>query len=163
MDPVLARPLPAEAVRSRRQVRTHAPGRLRTRLLRAAIAAGMLALLAVVLLLEIRASRLQAALFAAVDRRMSYALEPGSAPRPLRVPPEGPYDARLGYSHLSRFGARLTSAGYAVDAQARPSPWLTHATAWGLFPPYREKGPAGLEITDRAGRTLYEARFPERT
>src|SRR5262249_30410739 len=86
----------------------------------------------------------------------------GPAPAVLRYPDGGPHDARLGYSQVPSFLARLSSAGYVVVSQARPSPRLRQLAEWGLFPPYREKDRAGLRVTDRTGRPLHAVRFPER-
>ncbi|MEZ5403915.1 MAG: transglycosylase domain-containing protein [Bryobacteraceae bacterium] len=110
---------------------------------------------------EARSSYLQSRLFAAAARRMSYRVEPGSASLPWAG--EGPYDQRLGYARLDEWTNRLGERGFSVEAQARSSDWLRKMTLVGLFPTYREKSQAGLEILDTLGRPLFTARFPQRT
>jgi membrane peptidoglycan carboxypeptidase len=163
MDPALTGPVPAEGVVGvRPSSATRIRQRRRTRLFRLAIVAGVLLMAALTVLFEVRTSHLQALLFSSVDRGIAFTVERGAAASALRVPDEGPYDVRLGYSRLPAFLPRLQAAGYAIDAQARPSARLKEFADWGLFPPYREKDRAGLRVTDRAGRPVYDVRFPER-
>ncbi|HEV8441028.1 MAG TPA: transglycosylase domain-containing protein [Methylomirabilota bacterium] len=162
MDPVLARPIPAEQIEVRERSLAERWARLRARLFGVAVVAGLLLVLALIALFELRASNLQALVFSRADRAIRFAVEPGAAGFTLSVPDGGPYNARLGYSQLSGQLERLGAAGYAIDAQARPSPGLRRLAAWGLFPPYREKDQSGLRVTDRAGRPLYDVHFPER-
>jgi membrane peptidoglycan carboxypeptidase len=110
---------------------------------------------------ELESSSLQARLLAPLARGASFAPAAGAAPDPW-FPPGGPYDERLGYARLPEVTARLVAEGYAVDAQARLSPGLRTLTAFGLFPPYREKTSSGLVIVDRGGEPLFAARHPAR-
>jgi membrane peptidoglycan carboxypeptidase len=160
MEPVLARPVPAETVAAQRQRSALARRKLWDGIVRAAIAAGLLFVLILVVLFELRASNLQALVFTKLDRRIFFTVSPGAAPTPVRSD-RGPYDERLGYSRLPALGDRLATFGYAIQAQARPSPGLGSLERWGLSPIYHEKDQAGLRVTDRASRPLYEARFPE--
>ena len=162
MDPVLARPIPAERVDARARSATRRSPWLRARLFPLSIAAGSLLVLALLAVIEMRTSNLQAFLFSVFHRGVSWQVEPGAAPSPLRFPDDAPYDARLGYSRLPGFLSRVQSAGYAIASQARPSARLRALGDWGLFPPYREKDWAGLRVTARAGQPLHEVRFPER-
>ena len=131
--------------------------RVRTRLLWVALAC-----LAVVLtVLELRTSWLQSWVFSKLSRQLTFSLEPGPAPD-FRHPHSGPYDVRFGYSRLDDVASRLRDAGWKVEAQARPSPWLRRAMDWGIFPIYREKNTAGLTILDRGDRVAYSRRFPGR-
>src|SRR5215472_1663137 len=100
MDPVLARPIPADGVAApaSRSIRTQASWRLR--LLRLAIAGGLLLAIANTALFEMRTSNLQALIFSTFGRRLSSKVESGAAPAVLRYPDGGPHDARLGYSQV---------------------------------------------------------------
>ncbi len=123
----------------------------------------LLALGAGVLLVtsEVRTSYLQAQVFSALGRRLTYDTETGPSDR-IRFPHSGPYDARLGYSELPQFVARLEARGYAIDAQARVSPWFARVLDWGLFAPYDEKSQAGLTVRACDGAPLYGVRYPQR-
>jgi len=68
----------------------------------------------------------------------------------------------MGYHQLPEFVKRLQRQGYAVTAQARMSPKLVELSDDGLFPAYREKAQAGLEVRDCRGEPLFAARYPER-
>ncbi len=161
MDPVLAQPIPAEGVEARARPAAQGKLSLRARLWRLSIAAALVLILASVALIEMRTSNLQALVLSGLDHEIHFTLEPGPS-SPLRAPGGGPYDMRLGYSRLPDFLQRLQAAGYAIDGQARPSARMLGLVERGLFPIYREKTQAGLRVTDREGRSLYEARFPER-
>ncbi len=160
MNPVLARLIPAEGAKAGAPPATREKLELPAWLLRLCVAAGLVLILALAAVFEIRASLLQAFLLSRLDRGIHFTLEPGAGSL-LRAPEGGPYDARLGYGRLPDFLQRLGAAGYAVDAQARPSARMRELVGRGLFPIYHEKSQAGLSVTDRAGRPLYEARSPE--
>ncbi len=74
----------------------------------------------------------------------------------------GPYDQRLGYSHLNRFTQRLTRNNFVVDSQARWSPELLRLANFGLPPIYREKNQAGLTLLDSTGQPWSVAVYPGR-
>lgn len=111
-------------------------------------------------IIEIRTSRVQSRLFAAIAGRMTYKVQPGPAPVPY--PGSGPYDERLGYSRLSKISQRLEQAGYKVESQARSSTWLRNLAWMGVFPTYPEKSQAGLQVLDAQGQTMFTARYPNR-
>ncbi len=162
MDPVLARPIPAEGVRGADARPAPQPKvGLQARLVRLSIAAGVVLILALVALVEVRTSNLQALVLSRFDRELRFKLESGPGPD-LRAPDGGPYDTRLGYTRLPDFVQRLQAVGYTIDGQARPSPRMRELVARGLFPIYPEKSQAGLSVVDRQGGSLYEARSPER-
>jgi membrane peptidoglycan carboxypeptidase len=121
------------------------------------VVAGALVLLALV---EMRTSALQALVLSQAARVLTYRVAPGPSPS-VTYPQSGPYDVRLGYTRLPDFVDRLEAGGYRVEQQARPSAALAHLAAWGLYPPYREKTRAGLEVLDREGHPLYATRYPE--
>ena len=121
------------------------------------------ALLAVGLgLVELRTSRLQAALASHVAREISFRLEAGKS-RAIGFPVSGPHDERLGYTALPGFISRLEMAGFEVTFQARSSPRLLELMGRGLPAIYHEKLRAGLAIEDHTGRSLAHGRFPERS
>lgn len=111
--------------------------------------------------LEITRSPLQARYFSTLAREMTFRLEPGPSDA-IHFPADGPFDRRLGYSNLPALAERLAQRGYVISAQARISRRMAEAAAHGVFLPYREKTQAGLTILDCAGRTLFEARYPQR-
>ena len=68
MDPVLARPIPAERVDARARSATRRSTWLRARLFPLSIAAGSLLVLALLAVIEMRTSSLQARLFSVLHR-----------------------------------------------------------------------------------------------
>lgn len=127
----------------------------------ARIALALLLVLVLAVLYDLKTFRLQAELFAWLDRRLTYEVRPGENAA-LRLPAGGPYDERLGYSRLPELQRRLLAAGFAVESQAVHSSALAGLVELGGIPPYRLKTRAGLTVLDRGGRPLHEARFPER-
>jgi membrane peptidoglycan carboxypeptidase len=111
---------------------------------------------------ELSRSDLQSRWIAPFARAASFEVGPGATPD-LWFPSGGPYDERLGYTRLPGILPRLAARGYAIEAQARPTPQLRRVVGWGLFPPYREKTRAGLEIRGRGGDPIFAAAFPERS
>jgi membrane peptidoglycan carboxypeptidase len=110
---------------------------------------------------EMQSSRRQAAWLSERARSQTFQLQPGPSPA-IRFPADGPFDLRLGYHALPDLAGRLRRQGYAVTAQARSSPALLEWTDRGLYPTYREKTQAGLEVRDCRGMPLVSARYPER-
>ena len=121
----------------------------------------LVAVLVLAALVEIHTSSMQALVLSQLARGLTFRVEPGPSPA-VNFPRSGPYDERLGYTRLPGFIDRLEAAGFHIEQQARLSPGLDLATTLGLYPPYREKSRAGLEVLDRAGRPLYVTRYPER-
>jgi membrane peptidoglycan carboxypeptidase len=111
---------------------------------------------------ELRTSAFQARELTRIAREASFALGDGPSPA-IRFPTGGPFDERLGYTHVPDFVARLTAAGYGVDRQARHSDRLLSLEDWGLNPVYPEKTHAGLSISGRDGTPFFAASFPEHT
>lgn len=110
---------------------------------------------------ELRTSRLQARLFSEVARELEFKVGAGPSSE-IRFPAHGPYDERLGYRQLPAMIDRLTGQGFEVTAQARMSPRLLALSERGIFPTYREKDQAGLEVLDCRAGPLFKARVPER-
>ncbi len=110
---------------------------------------------------ESHTSRIQARALSRIAERATYAVEPGAS-RSIAFPRFGPYDERLGYTRLSGYVRRLTTEGYEVESQARFSPTLFDLAALGVYPIYREKSQAGLEIVDGTGTRMFKAAYPAR-
>ena len=137
------------------------PARLRELVRRRSLLLGSISIALLVLgLVEMHTSALQALVLSQAARALTYRVAPGPSPS-VTYPQTGPYDVRLGYTRLPDFVDRLEAGGYRVEQQARPSAALAHLAAWGLYPPYREKTRAGLEVLDREGHALYATRYPE--
>ncbi len=110
-------------------------------------------LAALLIVEEVRSSRLQASLSAFADRNLTYGLADGPSDA-IAYPRAGPYDRRLGYSLLPNFIPKLEAAGYQVQARTRDSKSFLLAARLGLYPPYREKI-IGMRILDRRDHPLF--------
>jgi len=110
---------------------------------------------------ELRTSWLQAKCFTAYASKLTFRMEPGPSPS-IQFPQTGPYDQRLGYSHLGNFTDNLTQGGYGIESQARFSPRLLDLAGKGFFTTYHEKTQAGLRILDRNNEDIFSACYPER-
>ena len=126
------------------------------------VAAALLALWWVaVLVSEFTSSSLQARYFANLARESRFQLKSGPSSS-IVFPATGPYDQRLGYSHLPDIIERLSGSGFEVQSQTRFSPRLVSLSKLGLTPAYHEKAQAGLEILDRNHEPIFSYRYPER-
>lgn len=110
---------------------------------------------------EVSSSWFEARLFSAVDRRLTFSLQPGAS-KALVKAADGPYDQRLGYDNLAGLISRLESRQFETKAQARTSATLRSLSRMGIFPIYHEPGQAGLTIEGWQGNTLLENRYPSR-
>jgi membrane peptidoglycan carboxypeptidase len=123
-------------------------------------AGGIVGALIAFSVIELQTSEFQAAQLAGFARHLYFT--PGSGPSPaIHFPAAAPYDRRLGYSELPRFLRRLQASGFEIESQARFSPALLRIAKWGLFPTYREKDQAGLEILDRHAERLFFYTYPQ--
>ncbi len=113
------------------------------------------ALMASLVIYEIRSSALQSRLLSHSARQMTYKIEPGASPN-IVFPNQGPFNLRYGYSQLPDFQQRLESQGFTVKQQARFSPQLERITRWGITPPYQEPVKAGLLIRSADGHQMFE-------
>src|SRR6516164_3812946 len=100
--------------------------------------------------LELRSSWLQSRILTAISHRTTFAVLPGRS-ESIRYTRSGPYDKRLGYSRIPEFVQRTESRVYEIEAQARPSRVYVALADLGVYPIYREKDDAGLEVLDRHG------------
>lgn len=110
---------------------------------------------------ELQTSALQARALARYAGSLAFGVEHGPSDS-IRFPATGPADARLGYSRLPEFVARLCESGYVIDRQARVSASFRSAVDHGLYPIYREKTRAGLRLGGATGETLYAFSSPAR-
>ncbi|MFU2489026.1 transglycosylase domain-containing protein [Thauera sp. WH-1] len=110
---------------------------------------------------ELKTSRLQAREIARYAARLDYERVAGPSTAVV-YPNHGPFDQRLGYTELPRFIERLGARGFELTAQTRFSDALLDYVGHGLFPPYREKARAGLDVLDCRSDTLYDFRYPYR-
>ena len=92
--------------------------------------------------IKLRSSWLQSRILTAISHRMTFAVLPGPS-ESIRYTRNGPYDERLGYSHIPEFVERTASRGYAMEAQARPSKMYVALSDLGVFPIYHEKSEVG--------------------
>lgn len=111
--------------------------------------------------IEVSSSWFEARLFSAVDRRVTFSIQPGASPASVK-PADGPYDRRLGYDDLAGFINRLESRQFETKAQARTSATLRSLSRMGIFPIYHEAGQAGLTIEGWRGETLSKSHYPSR-
>lgn len=110
---------------------------------------------------EMMTSKRQARYLHNMARDLTYKVEPGQNPA-MHFPKTGPYDERLGYAHLPSFLQSLTNKGFVIEAQARLSPSMRSLINQDIFPIYKEKTQAGLQVLDKNNQEIFSARFPER-
>lgn len=151
-------------MKSATATQTVMPGQPRKRRsrLRLAIRLTLLALLIAGGLLiadEMRTSQLQAYELSRYAKSLTYSVEPGPSSA-IYYPKEGPFDKRLGYTHIPMMLERLQQRGFGVQRQARFSPALLDYAERGFFIPYSEKPQAGLLINDCRGTPFYQFRYP---
>jgi len=111
---------------------------------------------------ETHTSRLQSRIFSSLSEKITFQMASGPSDS-VPVAPAGPYDQRLGYSRAPNLLDRLQQAGFSIQSQARSSVELLDWSKKGVFPVYREKTQAGLQLKDAAGDKIFAARYPERT
>lgn len=121
----------------------------------------VVAVLVVLAAIEFKTSYLEARFLSKFAQKVSFSVQPGPNTA-LHFPAYGPYDERLGYTRLPDFLKNLSTQGYRIEAQARPSSSFNDMIDWGLYPSFREKNQAGLTILAHDGRDLFRARYPER-
>lgn len=115
----------------------------------------------VLVLLEFDSSWLQAHTLAGIARSMQFSLAQGPSSA-IHYPHRGPYDYRLGYASLPKFAGRLEASGYEIAKQAHDSNSYMLLTGLGLYPMYREKNQAGLQILDGSDHPIYTVHYPAR-
>jgi membrane peptidoglycan carboxypeptidase len=128
---------------------------------RSILLSSVIFLLAILLLLEMKSSWLESRVFAAIAGRLTFSVEQGASDA-IPYSGAGPYDDRLGYSHLPKFLTQLESSGFRLESQARESKMYLFLSKLQIYPIYHEKAQAGLQIWDRDSKPLYESRYPSR-
>ncbi|MBU4518602.1 MAG: transglycosylase domain-containing protein, partial [Gammaproteobacteria bacterium] len=116
---------------------------------------------AVLLRYEARTSRLQTWALGRYAAPLGFEVAPGPSEH-IRFPKHGPFDERLGYTHIPAFVASLQSRGYEVTAQARHSAALLVHLDRGLSAPYAEKAQAGLTVFDCRRAPIHSFSYPHR-
>ena len=122
----------------------------------------VLGLLAVAVYFEARNSWLQSKVLTYVAQHSTWVVRAGRPAEPLPPLAAGPYDERLGYSYLKTALPRLDRSNYEITAQAEWSPMLRNLSRFGIFPVYREKTQAGLQLTGDNDKPLFQSHYPER-
>jgi membrane peptidoglycan carboxypeptidase len=122
---------------------------------------GLLSLSLFLLVEEIETSKLQASFLAEVSKGINTEIVRRSSSR-IRFPQQGPYDVRLGYTQIPHFSRRLENQGYRVTRQAQISPRHADLIDMGIFPQYREKFQAGLQVVGADADIVYQNQFPGR-
>ena len=115
----------------------------------------------VLVFLEFGSSWLQAHTLSGIARSMQFSLAQGPSSA-IHYPHRGPYDYRLGYASLPKFAGRLEASGYEIAKQAHDSNSYMLLTGLGLYPMYREKNQAGLQILDGSDHPIYTVHYPAR-
>ena len=108
---------------------------------------------------EVKTSKYQSHYLSAISKQLSFKLAAGSNAS-VRYPEYGPYDQRLGYTALPEIIKRLEKVGYGVSSQATFSPMMTELSDYGLFNIYHEKSQAGLRITDKSDKVVFNVVYP---
>lgn len=108
---------------------------------------------------EIRSSRLQSEYMTEATKGIFFELGKGPSPD-IYIPPQGPYNQRLGYSYLPFFIKALETEGFTISEQMRASTAYHSLLQQGLYPIYRPKNNAGLTLLDRTTESLYKTSYP---
>jgi membrane peptidoglycan carboxypeptidase len=125
-----------------------------------ALTVAAVAVVATAVAVEVNTSWLQARLLSAYAGRLTYTVEPGASDA-IRFPEQGPFDERLGYARLPMLVERLQGKDLLIEQQARFSPALLGYTESGFFPPFVEKGQAGLTVADCRAQPIYQFSYPQ--
>ncbi len=111
--------------------------------------------------IELRASPLQALVFSRLADDFTFWMEKGPS-LDVRYPEQGPYNERLGYTHVPAMISSLMNDEYHVVQQARQSTSLKKFMDMGGFATYREKDQAGLALFDQHKQPVWIAKHPAR-
>jgi membrane peptidoglycan carboxypeptidase len=125
----------------------------------AVAALGMTGLLGWAVAREMDSSFVQSLFISRAVHDMTFGDRPGASPD-IRFPKSGPYDLRLGYASLPAMIDRLSDRHFSIEHQARQSPLLMRFIRAGAYAIYYEKMQAGLNLRDRSGTSLQDARYP---
>jgi len=137
------------------------PKRIASQSTRSVVLRSTVLLLIALVGLEIKSSWVESRVLAAIARKLTFSLGEGASDV-IQYSSNGPYDERLGYSHLPNFLAKLKSSGFRLESQARESKMFVLLAKLHIYAVYQEKGQAGLELLDRDGKPFYTSRYPSR-
>ena len=131
------------------------------RLIRISLAAALLTgiLAAAFVVYEATTSRYQSRYFSGLAAKLWFNPEPGASAR-IHFPEKGPTDERRGYLHIPEFTDALRTHGYRVESQVRFSPKMLELADRGIYPTYREKTQAGLNLLDKRGQSMFAVNYP---
>lgn len=138
---------------------------LKRRFVRRLIRIGMAAALSIGILAaafavyEATTSRFQSRYFSGLAAKLWFNPEPGASAR-IHFPAKGPTDERRGYLHIPEFTDALRAHGYRVESQVRFSPKMLELADRGIYPTYREKTQAGLNLLDKRGQSMFAVNYP---
>ncbi len=110
---------------------------------------------------EAYSSKYQARYFSRLAGRLYFNPEPGASDK-IHFPDKGPTDERRGYLHIPEFTASLRAQGFQVESQSRFSPKMLELAERGIYPTYREKTQAGLNLLDKRGQSMFTVNYPLR-
>ena len=110
---------------------------------------------------ELLSSEWQADFLSKKSKALTYEVGQGASTS-IRFPTTGPFDERFGYANLASLSKNLTAKDFDIAKQVRMSPALLSLVDNNIYPPYREKARAGLEIFDCTNAPLFSVRYPER-
>ena len=110
---------------------------------------------------ELLSSEWQADFLSKKSKALTYEVGQGASTN-IRFPTTGPFDERFGYANLASLSKNLTAKDFDIAKQVRMSPALLSLVDNNIYPPYREKARAGLEIFDCTNAPLFSVRYPER-
>ncbi|MEO6096494.1 MAG: transglycosylase domain-containing protein, partial [Fibrobacteria bacterium] len=114
---------------------------------------------AALLVREANTSNYQARYFSRLARGLYFNPEPGASDK-MVFPDKGPTDERRGYLHIPEFIPALRAEGFEVESQARFSPKMLELARRGIYPTYREKTQAGLNLLDNRGQSMFTVNYP---
>ena len=112
-------------------------------------------------IVEIKSSIIQAHLLSKFSSGITFKLNKGES-NPTIIAPNGPYDKRLGYTFLPAFSQILHENSFIIAQHTQVSDLMVELVQKGLYPIYREKTQAGLEIFDNHGETIFSLGNPKR-
>ncbi|HMO02536.1 MAG TPA: transglycosylase domain-containing protein [Oligoflexia bacterium] len=107
------------------------------------------------LLHELKYSTLQSVIFNKIAAAATYEVKDGNS-NSIRFPNQGPFDERYGYTSIPKFSDRLTASNFQITSQAVTSWTYNLLVDLGIYPIYREKERAGIEILDMSNRPIFE-------
>lgn len=110
---------------------------------------------------EARTSTLQARFFSVRGEDLDWGVRTGPSAR-IRFPAAGPWDARLGYTHIPEMVERAQARGFEITSQAVVTEAFQQRVDGGWYPVYPEKSAGGLTLLDRNLEVFHRTPMPAR-